>query len=172
MMATLDKVKMTLPDSTVFEARGDLTVTISQQPSWLFDGFQELFAAEEAITGSGGDLTEQVFQGAGSRIRRFQIDFAQWEGSTDSWGSAAADDDIMVKMQTLDNALASTRITSDNVATLEFGEYTSGGSFDSISVVPGEVTLPVNYEENTSVFRPTVNWLDAVDLDQTLHELG
>lgn len=169
-MSSYDKVSMTLPDGSEFVGRGNLSVTIQQTPVWLFNGLQNVFAASDQVTGSSGGLTEQVFEGSGARIRRFTVEFDQWEGSTDAWGGAAADDDVLIKLQTLDHALATTPITSSNVATLEFGEYSSAGQFDPVAVVPGDVTLPVDLGERGSSFRPQVEWLDSVDLDQTLHQ--
>jgi len=170
-MSAYDKVKWELPNSGgTFVAKGDLKVEITQTPQWLFNGLQEIFAAADELSGSSGALTEQVFQGAGSSVRAFNIEFVKWQGETGtSFGGADDDDDIIVKMQELDHALATTRITSDAPATLEFGEYSSAGKYNPVSVVPGEVTLPVDFSENTSSFRATVTWIDAVDLTQDIH---
>lgn len=172
-MSSLDKVKMTLPDSTEFVASDNISIQIQQTPQWLFDGFGEVVAAKEQLDSTGGALTEQVFEGAGSRIRTFTIDFTQWEGSSDSWGSASDSDDVMVKLVELDDELARTRITSTNVATLEFAEYSSGGSKSPIDVVPGEVSLNVSFGpgESATTFRPSVQWIDAVHLDQEIDSL-
>jgi hypothetical protein len=162
---------MELPNGDVFVGSGGLSVQIAQTPQWLFSGLQEIFAAADGIQGSSGALTEQVFQGAGSKIRTFTVNFAQFTGSTQSWGDANADDDITTKMQTLDHALATTRITSDSPAKLEFGEYSDAGKYSAIAVVPGETTLLVDFGEQTSHFEPELQWLDAVDLSETLHTL-
>jgi len=169
-MSSYDRVKIVLPNSGgTFVAKGDLKVEITQTPQWLFNGLQEIFAAADQLSGSSGALTEQVFQGAGSKVRTFNVELTQWEGSTDTWGNANADDDIIQKMQELDHALATTRITSDATASLEVGEYSSAGKYDPVSVVPGEVSLPVDFSEDTSSFRATVTWIDAVDLTQDIH---
>jgi hypothetical protein len=172
-MSSLDKVKMTLPDSTEFVASDNISVQIQQTPQWIFDGFGNVVAVKEQLDNTDGGLTEQVYLGAGARVRSFTIDFTQWEGSSDSWGSASASDDVMVKLVELDDALANTKMTSTNTATLEFSEYSSSGSKDPIEVVPGEMTLSVAFGpgESATTFRPTVQWLDAVDLDQTIDEL-
>lgn len=171
-MATSDKVTLVLPDGTTFEGKGNLQVNEIHQPEWIFGGQgNELLAAKDQITGSNGRLTEQVFEGAGSTIRTFRIEFAKWEGETGrAWGGANDGDDIIVKMQTLGEALATTPITSRNTAELAFGEYASGGQFSTLNVVPGEIELPVSFgpDESPSLTRPRVDLIEAVDIDKPL----
>lgn len=169
-MATLDKVKMTLPNGNVYEATGNISVTESQQPFWLFDGANRLRTLGESLGLLDSD-TAQAYVGSGSRIRSWTVEFMQWEGSTDSWGNANNSDDIMVKLNELGQQLATADIDSTNPATLEFGEYTGGGDQIALTVVPGDVNLPVAFGpgESATTARPSIQWFDAADLTTAIH---
>jgi len=169
-MATYDKVEMTLPDGTTFVGTKNISVTESQQPFWLFDGAKRLRTLGEAAGLVESD-TSQAFVGSGSRVRTFTVEFVQFEGSTDSWGDAASSDDVLVKLNEFGNELANADVDSTNPATLEYGEYTSGGTHSALTVVPGEVTLPAEFgvEQSATTARPTIQWLDAADLDSVIH---
>lgn len=171
-MSSFDKVRMTFPGgSPVFEASVGINVQTQQTPQWLFDGLTEVFAATDQINGSSGDLTEQVFLGAGSKIRTFNVQFTQRAGSqSNTWGNAGSGD-ITQKMQELDHALATNRITSDATAELEFGEYSSAGTYAPVDVVPGKTDLSVDFSEETGAFTSSVAWIDALDVSQILDVL-
>lgn len=172
-MSSYDKVTITLPSGDTFTATGNLSITERHQPFYLLDGFQRLRTLYEQIPGIGAD-TSQAFLGSGSRVRTWQIQFTQWEGSTDEWGSAAADDDVLTKLNVLGNAIANSEIDGGNTATLEYGEYSTAGQFSPHDVVPGEIQLPAELGEDgtPSSFRPSLEWRDAVDLNQAIHNLA
>jgi len=161
---------MTLPDGTVFEATKNISVTESQQPFWLFDGAQRLRTLGEAVGVVDND-TSQALIGSGSRVRTFTVEFTQFQGSADGWGSTADGDDVLVKLNAFGQALANAGIDSTDPATLEYGEYTSTGAQSALAVVPGEVSLPAEFgaEQSATTFRPSIQWIDAADLDSVIH---
>jgi hypothetical protein len=161
-MAGLDKVKMTIAGST-FEATGNINVVEIQRPRWVVNGGGNFIAAADRLTGSNASLGGQAYVGTGSKVRFWRVDFTQWEGSTDSWGSASADDDVLTKINILGNKLATSTIDSGNTATLAYGEYSTNGQFSPLDVVPGEIELPADLEERPSSFRPRVEWYEAMD---------
>jgi len=169
-MATLDTVKMTLPNGKVFEGSDNIDVTESQQPFWLFDGAQRLRTLGESV-GLVDNDTSQAYVGSGTRVRSWTISFSQWEGSTDNWGDSASGDDVAQKLAEFGQSLANSSIDSTNTATLEYGEYTSAGEQSALTVVPGEVTLPVAFGpgESATTFKPQIQWLDAAALDSAIH---
>lgn len=168
-MSSQDYVQMDLPNGDSFVGTGNLTVVEEQTPAWLIGGgFGEIIAATNQVFG-GDNYSEQVFLGAGSKVRQWRVDFTNWEGNTDTWSGAQSDDDVIVKLQALANSLATQGITSTNVATLSFGEYSSSGTYSPQSVVPGAISLPLELGEEPSTFRASIEWVDAVDLDQVLH---
>jgi len=169
-MATLDTVKMTLPNGKVFEGSNNIEVTETQLPLWLFDGAKKLRTLGEVIGAVDND-TSQAYIGSGTRVRSWTVSFAQFEESTDSWGDSASTDDIIQKLAEFGQELANSSIDSTSPATLEYGEYTSAGEHSALTVVPGEVTLPVAFGpgESASTFQPEIQWLDAADLDSVIH---
>jgi len=96
-MSSYDKVKMTLPNGDEFVGSGNLNITETQQPFYLLDGFQRTRTLAEQIPNVDAD-TSQAFIGTGARVRTWRVEFTQWEGSTDSWGSASAGDDVLTKL--------------------------------------------------------------------------
>lgn len=172
-MSSYDKVKMALPNGDTFVGSGNLNIVETQQPFYLLDGFQSLRTLAEQLPNVDND-TSQVFLGSGSRVRTWRIEFEQWEGSTDSWGSAAAGDDVLTKLNTLGQSLATAGIDGTNPATLEYGEYSSAGQFSPQTVVPGEITLPAELgrDGTPSSFRPSVEWRDAADMSSAIHPVN
>ncbi|AFH22021.1 hypothetical protein OSG_eHP14_00205 [environmental Halophage eHP-14] len=169
-MATLDKVQMTLPNGKTFEGSDNIEVVESQQPFWLFDGAQRLRTLGEAVGFVDND-TSQAYIGSGTRVRSWTVSFIQWEGSTDSWGDSTSDDDVTQKLCEFGQELANSSIDSTNPATLEYGEYTSSGEQSELTVVPGEVTLPVSFGpgESATTFQPQIQWLDSTALNEEKH---
>jgi len=171
-MATLEKVRMTLPNGKKFVGTGNIEVIESQEAFWLFDGAQRTRTLGEAINLIDNN-TSQVYVGTGSRVRSWQVSFEQWEGSSDEWGDANSNDDILVKFAELGQSLAEAGIDSTAPVTFEYGEYTDdpGGNHSAQDVVPGEVNLPVRFGPNQSAttFRPQITWLDAADINQAIH---
>jgi hypothetical protein len=172
-MSSYDKVTMSLPNGDTFTATGELQVTERQQPFYLLDGFQRIRTLAEQVGVLDSD-TSQAFLGTGARVRTWQVSFVQWEGSSDDWGSAAADDDVLTKLNILGNSLANAGIDGGNTATLEYGEYSTPGQFSPQSVVPGEIELPADLssEGSPSTFSPSLEWRDAADLNEAIHGLA
>lgn len=171
-MSSFDKVKMELPNGDTFVGTGNLTVTESQQPFYLLDGFQSLRTLAEK-TGVVENDTASAFVGSGARVRTWTIEFTQWEGSSDQWGSAADGDDVITKLNVLGQSLATAGIDGQSPATLSYGEYSSAGQFSPQSVVPGEMQLVADLGQDgtPSSFRPQMAWRDAADLSQAIHSL-
>lgn len=172
-MSSYDKVKMELPNGDTFIGEGNLNVVETHQPFYLLDGFQNLRTLAEQLPNIQAD-TSQVFLGTGSRVRTWTVEFTQWEGSTDKWGGADPGDDVLTKLNVIGESIASAGIDGGNTATLEYGEYSEAGMFSPKSVVPGEITLPADFTETgtPSSFRPALEWRDAADLSQTIHEVA
>jgi hypothetical protein len=165
-MASLNGVRMTFPGGKVFEASGNLSVTESQQPFYMVDGFQRIRTLAEQVGAVDSD-TSQIALGNGARVRTWTIEFAQWEGNTESWGNASASDDVLVKLNELGSTLANAGLDSRNTVLLEYGDYTVGGPHGGKRVVPGEISLPAEFgaEGSPSTFRPTLEWRDAHAID-------
>jgi hypothetical protein len=171
-MSSFDKVRMDLPNGDSFVGTGNLKVTEIQQPFYLLDGFQRIRTLAEQLSSVAND-TSQAFLGTGSRVRIWRVEFDQWEGSSDEWGSASAADDVLTKLNILGQSLATAGIDGQNTATLSYGEYSSSGQLDPQSVVPGEVELDADFgpEGSPSTFRPRLEWRDAADLSSAIHRL-
>lgn len=167
-MATLDGVRMTMPDGKVFEAGGNVNVTETQQPFYMIDGFERIRTLAEALPQVDAD-TSQIHLGTGSRIRTWTVEFAQWEGSADQWGSSSAGDDVLEKLNELGSTLANAGVDGRNPVLLEYGDYVVGGPHGAKNVVPGEIQLPVDFgpEGSASSFRPTLEWRDTAAIDGT-----
>jgi hypothetical protein len=168
-MSSFDKVKMEFPNGDTFVGKGNLTVVENQQPFYLVDGFKTIRALASMANVTDG--TSSVFLGDGARVRSWQIEFLQWEGSTDAWGSASADDDVITKLNVLGQSLSNAGIDGTSPATLTYGEYSPDGMFSPKSVVPGPVKLPTEFgnEGSPSTFRPSLEWRDAEDLSNAPH---
>lgn len=168
-MASLNTVEMDLPNGDSFHATGNIAYRTTITPTYLIDGRGGGIIAAISEVKGGDSYTEQVYEGAGAKVRTFNIDLTTWEGDTNTWGSASAGDDITTKFDVFEESLASQRITSSKTATLSFGEFSSSGQFSSHAVVPGEIELPRELGEQPSSGRARVQWFDALDLDQALH---
>lgn len=172
-MSALDKVRMEIPDGSgdVFVGEGNLQVTENQQPFYLIDGFQNIRTLAEQTPFLASD-TSQAYVGSGARVRTWQISFESWEGETSSWGSANADDDVLTKLNVLGQTLATAGLSGRKPAILEYGEYSTNGTYSPKEVVPGEISLPAEFgpDGTPSSFRPTLEWRDAADLRKVLHE--
>lgn len=169
-MSNMDKVKMTMPDNTVFEATKNVSVTEQHQSQWLFDGFGTFRTLAEK-TPFVDNATSQAYVGTGSRKRTWTVEFLQFEESTDNWGSTNSSDDVLVKINALGQKIADLGIDGTNPVVLEFGEYSSGGAHGSLTVVPAEVNLPVQFGpgESATTFTPSITWMDSADLDTDIH---
>jgi len=173
-MAPLDRVEMDLPNGDSFHAEGNLEIIETQQPFYLVDGFERLRTLGEQAPWTGND-TGQVFIGSGARVRTWTIQFTEWEGNVTTWGSASGNNDgVLTKLNELGQSLATAGIDGTNPATLAYGEYSSGGTYSPQTVVPGEVQLPVEFtpDGSPSSFRPSIEWRDATDVNDAIHNLA
>lgn len=172
-MSSFDKVKMELPNGDTFVGTGNLRVVETQQPFYLLDGFQRIRTLAEQIGVVEND-TAQAFLGSGARVRTWTVEFTQWEGSADQWGSASASDDVITKLNILGQSLATAGIDGQNPVLFSYGEYSSAGQFSPQSVVPGEISLPANLGEDgtPSSFRPSLTWRDSADMRDAIHSLA
>lgn len=171
-MSSFDKVQIDLPNGDTFVGTKNLSVTTQQQPFYLLDGFKTLRTLGELTNLTDND-TSQAFLGGGARVRIWQVEFEQFEGSSDTWGGANASDDAIVKANTLDQSLATAGIDGTNTATLKWGEFSSGGDYSAQDVVPGEISISTNFGEDgePSSLRVSMQWRDAEDMSNTIHKL-
>lgn len=173
---TLDGVRITLPDGTEFFGRGNLSVSVRHKSNFILTGGSSVigFASNlfDDIGGQGSDTIKTPLAtghlGAAGGFRRFTVDFRQWEGSTDSWGSANNSDSMQTKMSILDEALARANPSSLNPATLEYAEFYDNGQFDPIPVIFEEVNPIFDFGESTSAFSPSITCEETIDLSQSI----
>lgn len=171
----LEGFRLTLPNGDVFRAKSNIEDSHQQEYQFLFDGFRNALALYNQFDGNDGNAnTQTVFLGSGAGIRRIDITFDQYEDSLEEWGKAAPGDDKTIKRDVLDQAIATTEITSTSPAVLEKGEFSTDGEFGPLNVVVQNSNLTVSYNEDQSVsaFNGTITFLDAGDLNDVKTAAG
>lgn len=179
-MATLNGFKLTLPNGDVFSGKGNLSVTMITQGNYLIGGASGggLLETAESYMGdyfeAGGqtgyaDGYNQQIVAMPHGSHRIQIGFTKWEGETgESWGGIADSADALTKLQALDRALNTVKLSSTNIADLEVGEYHSNGDYNPIPVALGEVSLSLEAADQSSSFRGELILFEAVDLSDEI----
>lgn len=168
MALTQNTVRMELPNGDVYEALGNVRFEERQQTQYVLDGLGSVGAIANA--GLGQSTTAKPRVGVGAGTRTFIVRFDSWEGDTSEWGGLTAGRHAAAKAQHLGDALASVRFSSDNTATLSYGEYSSGGDLSPLSVTLGEADLPYDTTEGTSTFTGNITWVETLNVDQLVHE--
>ena len=173
-MSAFDAAEITFPSGNSYKLVEGLSADETFTPRWLFDGGGNAAALAGYVPGLGDEQnTEQAYVGTGSAIRQFTIGGEVKAEGMEAWGDAASDsDDVIQKLQAFGNERATSRIDSSNPCVLKWGEYHPDGRYGPIQVVPGEIQLPFNAAEKTSVSSVliTTNWLTSVDLQQVIHQ--
>jgi hypothetical protein len=159
-----DGFRLELPNGAAFEASVNITSQIAQEPVYLFEGGRNATALFGEASNS--DQSGAVYAGTGATIRTFEIQFAQYEGSTDEWGplDTAQEHAMETYRDVFDDALEQVQITSQDPATLEQGEYSASGRLHPVTVVVLNSELTVDYTQETSLMTGTLRLGDAADL--------
>ena len=176
-MAPLTGMRLTLPDDQVFRISSDVTTIPEQVWQWLFNGgeqalslYEQFVAEDGGQSGRGDGLKQSGALGAGAGRHVIKIDAIQYVDSEDTWGDTDPGDPAITKRDTFNNALNTVRIASNNVAVLEFGEYSSNGKFGPLPVVCLQSTLPLGPDDEApSAFGVNLELLETADLEQTIH---
>jgi hypothetical protein len=167
----IDGFRLEFDNGDVFRAKSNVEITHQTTPIYLIDGFRNLqkLLGDFIDSGSTGDTAEDsdykgVFAGFGAGVHTIRIQFIQFEGSSEQWGSSSAGDSALSKLQTLNHTITTTPSTSRFPAILSTGEYGAGGKYQPLAVALGETDLSFDAETQASGFSGTLELYDAVDL--------
>jgi hypothetical protein len=170
-MTNVNGVNIELPDGTVFEFRGDISLQAEQQAQYLVGEQGRIAGFAQRVfdeVGSGDILKTPmagIYLGAAGGQRRFEIAADNWEGEIGQFGAANNDDSVLEKLAVFENALASQAVGSLDPALLEYGPYSQTSSrFDAIPVVFPSVQPSVDFSDGPSVFRSRFTALETIDL--------
>jgi hypothetical protein len=165
-MSAFDSFRITLPDGDIFEAKGNLLVEFIHQPQYAFDGLGKVASAVDSDNrpNTGDTKLASVATGpiTGNRTIEWQFTTGEWD--TAAWGSAPADADKITKLCYLEEALARSGMTSDQIGLVEFGEWSEDGAFGPIPVVEAEARFPFDSTEDASSFTGTVDFREVVEI--------
>jgi len=167
--------ELTLPAGKTFRVRSDTNIQTEQQTRYLFNGGSQALALFEQFFDDGGQegradgLRQSAYLGAGAGVHRIQLEGVQYQDSPDEWGDAAPGDPPAAKRDELNNALNTTRITSEKPATLAFGEYSQSGRFDALPVAIPQSTIGVDTRNERSSVTVQLECVEAADLRETIH---
>lgn len=165
---------LTLPGEQRFVAEGNLEFTHGITNQFFVDGAAGALAGFEQFFDQigqdlmGDSLKQQLFLGMGSGAHEITIEFTTWQGDTREWGGFGSDASPTTKLQALNRALSTTRITSDSPATLEIGEYSSSGSYNPLPVVVKESTLTFSSREQASSFDGHIQFIESADVSDPI----
>lgn len=174
---TLTGVKITFDDGTEYRAKEDIVVRHRATPLYKLDGQQNLVTIYNEFVSEGGDPNNQdtnyqgAFVGFGAGVHTIEIEIHSFKGSGENWGDAdtsAGGDEPITLMQTLLHDIVTKQADSSAPVTLEVGEFSASGKYDPIKAAIGDVNLPKDFRENPSTFRGTIEFFDAVDLQQAV----
>lgn len=121
--------------------------------------------------GDGEDL-RGVFQiDIGGGVFAVTIDFMGFDGSPHQWGDTgnggtptdATGEDVHAQMAVFAKYLDAAKLDSQNYATLEVGEFSEGGKYDPLNVVPENPNVVFDSEQQSSVFDGSVTWVSVID---------
>jgi len=173
----LSGVRLTLPDDRVYRLTSNVETTMEQTWQWLFNGGEQALALyEQYVDGNGGQsgradgLKQSAAIGPGSGRHVINVQGIQFRDSDDTWGDTDPGDRAITKRDELDRALNTVRISSDNVAIYEAGEYSSVGRFDPIPVVVLQSQLGISAtDDGTGVVTVSLELLESADISQAIH---
>jgi len=172
-------MQLTLPDGRVYRITSHVDATMEQTSQYLFNGAEQVGAVYEQYTERGGQsgrgdgLKQNVAVGSGGGQHVISVDALQYVDSEDQWGDSDPSDSAVSKRDELNHALNTTRISSDNPAVLELGEYSDGGRFGPLPVVMQQSTLGVSAtDEGPSIVTVNLQMLEAADLSEPVDSEG
>lgn len=184
------------PTTAKFHFAGDLRVTMRIERNYLLktDGAELQFAsilleAFDELSGSTGinvpnpgDSKHKTLAwnyGAGSAV--VEIDFKGWTGSTERWGDTGDDsqltagdatgEDAFTQLQVLYRWLSMTEVDSLTPATIEFGEYSSGGLYGPMSVLVEQPTFDFDTNEGASTFDGNLVFVETYPIDTPIDQV-
>ncbi|SIR99662.1 hypothetical protein SAMN05421858_5050 [Haladaptatus litoreus] len=138
---------------TGFLVGGSGSTLMSVVTSFLDDG-NPLNASGEQRSGMFIDL--------GGGVRMVQIEAHSYEGNANPFGGSGGADP-WTQADELVHAIETTQIDSRGTATLEYGEYSSGGKYGPIPVVIEEPTVQLDAERG-QIAEFSLTCLKAADL--------
>lgn len=174
-MAPLSGFRLTLPAGDVFRVRKNVETTLDQQTQFLFNGGTQALALYKQFVENGGQqdradsLKQSATLGAGAGTRTIQVRGTQYVDSQDAWGSASASDSATTKRDVFDQALATADIDSENPATLELGEFSTGGQFDPLPVVILQSSITTDTTQEASSLGVSLECMETASLDDIIH---
>lgn len=175
-MAPLSGVRLTLPDGRVYRLTSDVETVMEQTWQWLFNGGQQALALYDQFVAGGGQsgrgdgLKQSTAIGSGAGQHVIKVNGIQYQDSDDAWGDTSSGDAAITKRDELNQALNTVRISSDNVALLEAGEYSSGGEYDPLPVVVLQSSLGVSAtEDGVGIVTVSLELLEAADISTPVH---
>ncbi|MFW6435294.1 MAG: hypothetical protein ACOCY1_02835 [Halovenus sp.] len=129
-------------------------------------------ALVDYVTGEDGRAGFNLDVGGG--YATFRISFRGFEGNAETWGDGsdnpaadASGENVWRQMSVWQQYLDKGTYDSRNAATLEWGEYSSDGVYDPISVTIEEPSATFAATEQTSVFEGDVTLIATRSLAQS-----
>lgn len=173
----LSGVRFELPDGRVYRMTSNVETTMEQTWQWLFNGGQQALALYEQFASDNGGqsgradgLKQSAAIGAGAGRHVIQVQSIQYTDSGDEWGDTSPSDAAITKRDELNQALNTVRISSDNVALLEAGEYSASGEYDPLPVVVLQSSLGVSAtDDGVGVVTVELELLEAADISEAIH---
>lgn len=125
-----------------------------------------------------GQRRDQVKLDTGQGATTFQIEFRGWDGENADyqWGDSAAasltatsatGQNPFEQISILLRYLNEVNIDSENPATLEWGEFSTGGVYDPVTVAPEDPTFPTRRDE-PNTFDGTLTLVSTADLSEQI----
>jgi len=125
------------------------------------------------ITNSGGNGRAGFNLDAGGGAATYTIEFVGFEGNVDQWGDGtsnaqadASGEDVWRQLSVFQRYLDVGTYDSRNAATLEWGEFSSGGVYSPIAVTPEEPQLTFDAYEQSSTFDGSITFVSTRALNQ------
>lgn len=169
-------------ETGVFEMVGDLETRPNIEPAFIVGGRGSLaISLLSELAGAGESKRKQFFIEAGAGARTVEFAFRGWKGAIDESGSAVQWGDSSTVERTKTNATGQDPITQidvlmkyletaeidsrkNNLATLEYGEFSTDGLYSPLDVVVRGPTMS-RVAEDGSWFRGEMTCIAAADLD-------
>lgn len=116
-------------------------VTSGVRTGYILDGSGSTWTAifsdilgESNLFGEDFGFRQGIYLDLGGGEHIVELEATGWEGSNLPFGGVGGQDPS-TQMNVLENVLVETQIDSVSPATIEFGEYSSGGMFSPLNVV-------------------------------------
>lgn len=192
-MATLQKAVLTVDadvdgdgaaETGEFHMAGNLEVTPGLRTGYLVGGRGSTVNSILSSTlGDGSNVRQGFYLDLGGGAHTVDIQFRGWEGATDQsgtpvqWGNEGVDDtptkadatgaDPITQIDVLMRYLTRAEIDSRSPATLEYGEYSSGGLYSAMNVVVEGPNFTRSAQDG-SWFDGSLTCIRAADLNDAL----